>query len=64
MTSFLMIGSSNTTAALLYVTANEFKILSQLSSSELSDINISVNDYKVTVTNTETWGITAIMLYA
>ena len=38
MTSFLMIGSSNTTAALLYVTANEFKVLSQLSSSELSDI--------------------------
>lgn len=63
MTSFLMIGLSDTTAALLYVTANKIKVLSQLSSSELSNIDVSVNDYKVTVTNTRSWGITAVMLY-
>ena len=63
MASFLMIGLSDTTAALLYVTANKIKVLSQLSSSELSNIDVSVNDYKVTVTNTRSWGITAVMLY-
>lgn len=63
MASFLMIGLSDTTAALLYITSNKIKVLSQLSSSELSNINISVNDYKVTLTNTRSWGITAVMLY-
>lgn len=62
--SFLMIGLSNTTAALLYVLSDSFTVLSNLSTSDLSSVKISVNNYQVTITNPYTWGITVIMLYA
>lgn len=61
--SFLMIGASNTTAALLYVLSDSFKVLSELSTTDLSTL-ISVSNYRVTITNPLNWGINVIMLYA
>ena len=61
--SFLMIGASDTTAALLYITGNGFKVLSKLPDSDISPI-ISVSNYHVTITNPQDWGINVIMLYA
>lgn len=60
--SFLMIGASNTTAALLYVLSDSFKVLSGLSTTDLSTL-ISVSNYRVTITNPRDWGINVIMLY-
>ena len=60
---FLMIGASNTTAALLYVLSDSFKVLSELSTTDLSTL-ISVSNYRVTITNPLNWGINVIMLYA
>ena len=61
--SFLMIGASNTNAALLYVLSDSFKVLSELSNTDLSTL-ISVSNYRVTITNPHDWGINVIMLYA
>lgn len=61
--SFLMIGVSDTTAALLYITGNGFKVLSKLPDSDISPL-ISVSNYHVTITNPQDWGINVIMLYA
>lgn len=60
--SFLMIGASDTTAALLYVLTNSFKVLSELPDSNISPL-ISVSNYHVTITNPQDWGINVIMLY-
>ena len=60
--SFLMIGASNTTAA-LFVLSDSFKVLSELSTTDLSTL-ISVSNYRVTITNPLNWGINVIMLYA
>ena len=62
-TSFLMIGASDTTAALLYITGNGFKVLSELPDSDILPL-ISVSNYHVTITNPQDWGINVIMLYA
>ena len=61
--SFLMIGASDTTAALLYITGNGFKVLSELPDSDILPL-ISVSNYHVTITNPQDWGINVIMLYA
>lgn len=61
--SFLMIGASDTTAALLYVLTNSFKVLSEIPDSNISPL-ISVSNYHVTITNPQDWGINVIMLYA
>lgn len=61
--SFLMIGASDTTAALLYITGNGFTVLSKLPDSDISPL-ISVSNYHVTITNPQDWGINVIMLYA
>lgn len=62
--SFLMIGNSDTTAALLYITSNGFTVLSKLATADMLNIKITVNDYQVTIKNPQSWGITVIMLYA
>ena len=62
--SFLMIGASNTSAALLYVLNDDFKVLSEIPNTDLSGLKISVSNYYITITNTRSWGINIIMLYA
>lgn len=61
--SFLMIGASNTNAALLYVLSDSFTVLSKLPDSDMSAL-ISVSNYHVTIKNPQSWGINVIMLYA
>ena len=60
--SFLMIGASDTTAALLYITGNGFTVLSKLPDSDISPL-ISVSNYHVTITNPQDWGINVIICY-
>ena len=60
--SFLLIGASNTNAALLYVLSDSFTVLSKLPTADVSNI-ISVSNYRVTITNHRDWGINVIMLY-
>ena len=55
-----MIGASNTTAALLYVLSDSFKVLSELSTTDLLAL-ISVSNYRVTITNPRNWGINVII---
>ena len=60
--SFLLIGASNTNAALLYILSDSFTVLSKLPTADVSTI-ISVSNYRVTITNPRDWGINVIMLY-